>query len=312
MKLADLPAHVRPEWVAQARPYDNHLDMAHPIGPFQSEIEPSSSGSFRADLHRGLEFGVLLAGEREIHFSDFSMTIGPGEVWLCSVWEPHAWRVPRLKARSAGAVFLPDAVEGMIHQEVPWLDMFSVSPAQRPQVKDAPLRAEACALGECLFREVSQQAPGWEAIVRLQLAHLLILLCRNWAFPVIDEHALLPHAGYLSRVMPALTLVNERPGQRVSCREAAAACGLSASRFHHVFRQVMGASFEDFCRTSRLEFAAHLLLSTELDVSSIATRTEFVDASHLHRAFSRRFGQTPGQYRRSQTRRHDPSGADSP
>ena len=59
----------------------------------------------------------------------------------------------------------------------------------------------------------------------------------------------------------------------------------------------MGLSFGMFCRRSRLGRVAQLLLSTDLSTETIAGEAGFADGSHLHRAFVKQYGCTPGVYR---------------
>jgi transcriptional regulator GlxA family with amidase domain len=104
-------------------------------------------------------------------------------------------------------------------------------------------------------------------------------------------------AGKLTRVRPALELAHAHLATSVSVAEAAAACNLSRSQFCLVFRDAMGLSYGRFCGRLRLGLVAKLLLSTDRSIASIAQRTGYVDASHLHRAFARQYGCTPGAYR---------------
>ncbi len=73
---------------------------------------------------------------------------------------------------------------------------------------------------------------------------------------------------------------------------------MSASRFHLAFKGTMGVSFGQFTLRARTASAAHLLLWSNLGVQQIAAQTGFTDASHLHHAFVRLYGYTPGEYRR--------------
>lgn len=48
-----------------------------------------------------------------------------------------------------------------------------------------------------------------------------------------------------------------------------------------------------------VDVAAGLLTMTSLSVTQVAHRTGFVDGRHLSRHFARRYGVTPGRYRRA-------------
>ena len=122
-------------------------------------------------------------------------------------------------------------------------------------------------------------------------------MSREWEPPDQQGRSYAVRTGHLPKVMPAVRLVHSHPARRLSLAEAAATCGLSASQFGHVFRNVMGLSFGKFCMRARLAYVAQLLLSTDLPVEAIAGQVGFADASHLHHAFAQAYGSTPARYR---------------
>lgn len=64
------------------------------------------------------------------------------------------------------------------------------------------------------------------------------------------------------------------------------------------FRRFYGCAPGDYLRLCRVGRARALLADPGLTLAEIAVRTGFVDQSHLHRAFKRSFGVTPGEFRR--------------
>jgi len=72
--------------------------------------------------------------------------------------------------------------------------------------------------------------------------------------------------------------------------------GLHHSRFSSLFRDTLDVCFAQFRRRAQLAQVAHLLLTARLSSEVIAEQAGFVDASHMHRAFVRTFGYTPGEY----------------
>jgi AraC family transcriptional regulator len=64
------------------------------------------------------------------------------------------------------------------------------------------------------------------------------------------------------------------------------------------FRRRTGSSLGEFVRAERLAWARVALATRELSLAAIASDAGFYDESHFIRAFRRRFGTTPGAYRR--------------
>jgi AraC-like DNA-binding protein len=248
-------------------------------------------------IHRGVEVGILLAGEEELHYSDFVLPLRPGDAWLCNIYEPHGTRLKRAPRHSVVTIFLPEFIGEEMLGELAWLTLFAVPPDQRPRTSSAEMRRQALAIGGLLRHEIEEQRPRWESVVRLELLHLLIELSRGWQAADLPsgQHV---QVGGLARIMPALSMAHSLPWHRVSVPEAAAACGLSVSRFHTLFRRTMGMNFPSFCLRARVSFAAHRMLSTDKTIAAIAAEAGFTDGSHLNRCFHRSYNCTPAKYRK--------------
>lgn len=92
--------------------------------------------------------------------------------------------------------------------------------------------------------------------------------------------------------------VESQPAARLNVDAIANAFDMSRSNFSHHFRAATGLSPAAFVRDLRLEQARQLLTRPEESIKSIALRTGFADATHLGKAFRRRFGFTPAAFRR--------------
>jgi AraC-like DNA-binding protein len=248
-------------------------------------------------IHRGVEVGVILAGIEEVHYGTTVLTCSPGDVWLCSVYEPHGARLVTPPRHSVVLIFLPEFIGRESVGGLPWPTLFAVPPEERPSAYCADMRRRTLEIGRVLCREIEQQRPQWESVVRLELLRLLTELSREWTVPAQTGAQELATVDGLDRILPALSLVHSLPWRKVGVSEAAAACGLGLSRFHALFRSTMGVSFGEFGLRARLTFAAHRLSHSHRTISAIAAEAGFVDDSHLHRHFVRLYGCTPAQYR---------------
>jgi AraC-like DNA-binding protein len=80
--------------------------------------------------------------------------------------------------------------------------------------------------------------------------------------------------------------------------ELAVELGLSASRTGHAVRECFGATFPGLVHDCKLREAAHLLRTSDLPLADVALRFGYHDQAHFTRRFHRRYGVTPGRYRR--------------
>jgi AraC-like DNA-binding protein len=105
-----------------------------------------------------------------------------------------------------------------------------------------------------------------------------------------------------SRVERAVHLLEQRFREKVSVAEAARAAGLSRCYFLRAFRASVGVSPHEYLVQCRLRHARRLiaLYGGRRSLAEIAMEAGFSDQAHLTRHFRRAFGQTPGQWQRSQ------------
>jgi AraC-like DNA-binding protein len=247
------------------------------------------------DAHQGVEVNLVLEGRFERFFEDMVIEANPGDVSLVGPWEPHAWRVVSPGTSAVAVIFLAEVMDQGL-SDVPWLQMFTVPPAFRPRVNTPELREQVLAIGWEMLHERKAQQPGWLVAERLCLLRLLFLLNRSWSPPASAALAQSRPASF-ARLKPAVDLVHANPLRHITQEEAAAACGLRPSRFGRLFRDTIGLTFGDFRLRLRMAVVAHRLLSTNNSIEAIAEESGFADGSHLHHAFQKYYGYTPGQFR---------------
>ncbi len=281
--------------VTHPRLYEFELSASTPLYA-DTNVFPQET-ALEMEVHAGAEVGIILAGAQEHQLEDWTRRLSPGDVFLTATWEPHGWRVSEPGTEDVIVIFLPQFLGEEQLGNLSWLELFAVPPNQRPRVTTPEMRERVLALGHDLRRETMERRPGWETAIRFTLLSALLALSREWEPPDRARLRGRMRAGNLPRIMPALGLVQSRRDTRITVADAARACGLSRAQFSLIFRTTMGVSFGKFCLRSRLGSVAELLLTTPLPADAIAEQTGFTDGSHLHHAFVRQYGCTPGQYR---------------
>lgn len=96
------------------------------------------------------------------------------------------------------------------------------------------------------------------------------------------------------RVRVAMQLLRDRPGERGSAAEMAAAVNLSQSRFLHLFSAHSGTSFRRYRLWARMRYAA-AAVSQGADLSTAASDAGFASPSHFSDTFRAMFGLTATQ-----------------
>jgi len=102
----------------------------------------------------------------------------------------------------------------------------------------------------------------------------------------------------LQRLAPTLSRIAERlDDPTVSVRELAKRAGLSPSRFHELFKSVLGRSPSQYIQNQRMARAEQLLIGSDLRVRDIAVRAGWADEFHFSRLFKQLHGVSPLGYR---------------
>lgn len=248
--------------------------------------------------HGCLELGIVLSGRIVVFFDEAEVSCGPGDLWLCSMWERHGWHVEELGSSTVFAILRPELLLDLPDGDPPYLELFALPPDQRARGLDATARNRFVAIGTDLAREADGHAPYSPVLARLGVLRTLAELSRLHASQAARVS---PGASdrrvTLARLMPVLRLVHEEPWRHLAAGEAAARCSMSASSFHRTFRRAMGMSFSRFRQRVRVAYAAHLLISVDSTIAAVASDAGFTDISHLNRAFRSQYGCAPSEYR---------------
>ncbi|CAH0535787.1 HTH-type transcriptional activator RhaS [Vibrio stylophorae] len=87
-------------------------------------------------------------------------------------------------------------------------------------------------------------------------------------------------------------------GQPITVAQLAGACLLSLSQFHHLFRQQMGMTPQQYVMQKRIAAVKQALSQTNQPLAQIAAFFGFASPTSLSHAFRRMVGDTPAAYRR--------------
>jgi AraC family transcriptional regulator len=93
-------------------------------------------------------------------------------------------------------------------------------------------------------------------------------------------------------------LLHERFAEPLQLADVAAVVGVHPVHLARVFRAHFEVSLGLYVRRLRLDWAAIQLSTAEVTLSDLALQAGFVDQSHFTRAFKRRTGLTPDQYKK--------------
>jgi AraC family transcriptional activator of pyochelin receptor len=156
------------------------------------------------------------------------------------------------------------------------------------------LHAIALAIRDCALPEA--------ASLPYRLAKSIELLCeilsahRDGKLAQAARPAALTHRD-VERIAAARKLIDECWSEKLTLCQIASRCGLNRSKLARGFRQLYDCSVTEALLERRLAEARRQLISTDLPVGLIGYRSGYHNNASFSRAFCRRFGVPPSDFR---------------
>ena len=100
------------------------------------------------------------------------------------------------------------------------------------------------------------------------------------------------------RILKVLSRISQSPA--VSVRGLAQLVNLSSSRLGHLFKREMGVELRHFLLEARLEKAAELLQTTDMQIKEISHIIGYHHVPSFDRIFRKKYKVSPMDYRRDQ------------
>ena len=237
---------------------------------------------------------ILLSGQVEYLVEDEVYALRPWDVLLIRHHTIHRANISREIPYERVIIYLDGGRIGRAFPEAPLMACFQTADVHGHRiVPDAALRQKLSSL----LREMEQAAQdrqfGAQILQDTCLMRLLVHLGR--AVPARTE----PEPGgkqYDSKVVQALTFIQENLGSELSVERVCEAVHLSPYYFMRLFRAQTGYSVYGYILQNRLIRAAKNIRSG-MPVGEAALDSGFSDYSAFYRAFRKQFGASPGRIR---------------
>jgi AraC family transcriptional regulator, transcriptional activator of the genes for pyochelin and ferripyochelin receptors len=183
---------------------------------------------------------------------------------------PRAWlsrAADRRPAPDGGGFYLPDALNG---------------------IAVAALEAGPRGFAADLYRAAKCQELLCE-VVRLWLGDALVARAAGGAYSLADAE----------RLMQARRMIATRYAEKLTLEGIARACGLNRAKLTQGFRELFNQTVSEALTEQRLLAAAGELRTSGKPVASVGYAAGYLNNASFARAFAKRFGQCPTDFRRS-------------
>lgn len=98
-------------------------------------------------------------------------------------------------------------------------------------------------------------------------------------------------------IATACEMIRVNYNRKITNEQLAAGCGLSLSRFEHLFKEIHGCAPQQYKQREQILVAKELLLNTDRSIAEIADVVGFSDPLYFSRIFKQRTGFSPSAFR---------------
>lgn len=148
--------------------------------------------------------------------------------------------------------------------------------------------------------EHDQQEVGYEFAIEGLMYKLVTVIIRELPKKkhVTTQLSQIKSKQILETLNQVFKFVEDNYTHRVLLEDAAAVSNFSEYYFTRFFKRNVGQTFLEFLNDYRLDKAKRILISTDLSITEVLTRTGFSNNKTFYRLFKKRIGMTPKQYRK--------------
>jgi AraC-like DNA-binding protein len=165
------------------------------------------------------------------------------------------------------------------------------------EIEEQPMLAH---LLDAFEAEVSARRDSQPLVIARLLESILAMALRCRGRPLVAPG--LPPADATSAdryVGKAFRILGEKPGHDWNVGDLASSVGLSRRSFTRHFTRELGVAPSEHLARQRMQLAMQLLRATDLDVGEIASWIGYESVAAFCRAFRRRQGVSPNQFRKA-------------
>ncbi|MEG1848563.1 MAG: AraC family transcriptional regulator [Lachnospiraceae bacterium] len=260
--------------------------------PFRMFVFEGKNGNYQVvkHWHNSVELFLVFEGEIDFYINTSYFSLSSGEFILVNSNEIHSIEAPKENFTLVLQI-PPEMFQAYSEEE------YILFKSTRYEKDD-----EMIQLIKNMYRAYAQKQYGYELEVSSYYYKLLYLLVTKYKETEIDP-ARVKLNKQLDKLSKITNYIQEHYQEDITLEGVASLFGFSPTYLSRMFRQYARINYKAYLINVRVEYAYKELINTDDSINQIAENNGFPDSRSLAKAFAKRFGILPSEYRRELKKR---------
>lgn len=256
--------------------------------PFKLFLFEGGEGNYRRDMHwhRSVEIFAVCRGELEFCIDDRLWHLTEDAFMIVNSNEVHSVDSPLPNETIVLQIPLKMFEDYFTGEQFIW---FTHEPGKRDD--------RFMELLKQLFRTYEEKTCGYDMKMRSLFYQIMYLLVKDYRLTEVDEGFMRKNKN-LNRLSSITAYMKDNYAGELSLEEVARVFGYSSTYLSRMFQKYAGITFRAYLQSVRLEYAVKDLESGKYNIGETALRNGFPGSKALARAFRKKYGMLPSEYRK--------------
>ena len=271
----------------------HELIVPEPGFPFKLFIFEGRDGNYRRDRHwhRSVEIFAVCGGALEFYIDNRIWHLSAGDFLIVNSNEVHSVDSPLPNETIVLQIPLEMFEDYFTGEQFIW---FTHEPGKRDE-RFMELMRE-------LYRIYEEKTCGYDMKMMSVFYDILYYLVKDYRLPETGQDYVRKNKT-LGRLSGITSYMKENYRNSLSLEKVAEKFGYSPSYLSRMFQKYAGITFKDHVQNIRLGHALKDLENGEYSITETAIRNGFSGSKALARAFRKKYGMLPSEYRAKRERK---------
>lgn len=272
----------------------HELIVPEPGFPFKLFIFEGRDGNYRRDRHwhRSVEIFAVCGGALEFYIDNRIWHLSAGDFLIVNSNEVHSVDSPLPNETIVLQIPLEMFEDYFTGEQFIW---FTHEPGKRDE-RFMELMGE-------LYRIYEEKTCGYDMKMMSVFYDILYYLVKDYRLPETGQDYVRKNKT-LDRLSGITSYMKENYRNSLSLEKVAEKFGYSPTYLSRMFQKYAGITFKDHVQNIRLGHALKDLENGEYSITETAIRNGFSGSKALARAFRKKYGMLPSEYRAKREKNH--------